>query len=69
VTKALIEAAARFAANAGATLIEAYPVDQAACKGTPSNAFTGLASAFASAGFTEVARRSPTRPIMRRQAS
>jgi len=65
VTKALIEAAADYAAKAGATIVEAYPVDKAAGKGT-SNAFTGLASSFAKAGFAEVARRSPARPIMRR---
>jgi GNAT superfamily N-acetyltransferase len=67
VTKALIEAAAGYAAESGATIVEAYPVDKAAGKGA-SNAFTGIASSFAKAGFEEVARRSPARPIMRRAA-
>jgi GNAT superfamily N-acetyltransferase len=65
VAKTLIEAAAGYAARAGATIVEAYPVDKSAGKGA-SNAFTGIASSFAAAGFAEVARRSPARPIMRR---
>ena len=68
VTKALIEAAATFAAQAGATIVEAYPMDKSVGKGA-SNAFTGVASSFAAAGFTEVARRSPTRPIMRKDVA
>ena len=66
VTRALIEAAVDYAAKAGAAVVEAYPVDKTARKGT-SNAFTGVASSFAKAGFAEVARRSPARPIMRKQ--
>ena len=65
VTRALIEAAVAFAAERGATIVEAYPVDKTQPKGV-SNAFTGIASSFAKAGFAEVARRSPARPIMRR---
>ena len=68
VTKALIAAATEFAAKSGATIVEAYPMDKSVGKGT-SNAFTGVASSFAAAGFTEVARRSPTRPIMRKSAA
>ena len=66
VTKALIEAAVAYAGKAGATIVEAYPVDKTVGKGA-SNAFTGIASSFAKAGFAEVARRSPARPIMRRR--
>lgn len=66
VTKALIEAAVAYAAKAGATMVEACPIDRTIGKGA-TNAFTGVASSFASAGFSEVARRSPTRPIVRRQ--
>ncbi|HEY1426233.1 MAG TPA: GNAT family N-acetyltransferase [Caulobacteraceae bacterium] len=65
VTKALVDAAVAYAAECGAAIVEAYPVDKAQPKGA-SNAFTGIASSFAKAGFTEVARRSPSRPIMRR---
>jgi len=65
ITKALIDAAVAYAAQAGAAIVEAYPVDKAQPKGA-SNAFTGIASSFAKSGFAEVARRSPARPIMRR---
>ena len=65
VTSALIEAALAFAAEAGAPALEAIPVDKALPKGV-SNDFTGVASTFRRLGFVEVARRSPARPIMRR---
>jgi GNAT superfamily N-acetyltransferase len=65
VMAGLLDAAADYAAAQGATLVEGYPVDPAG--GYPdAYAFTGLVSAFRRAGFQEVARRSPTRPIMRR---
>ncbi len=64
VAKALIEAAVAYARQAGAPALEAYPVDVAQPKAT-SNAFTGVASSFVKAGFREVARRAPSRPLMR----
>lgn len=66
VSAALIEAAVAHARSRGAKVVEAYPVDPA---GTQPDAFvwTGIASAYAGAGFREAARRSPTRPIMRRE--
>ncbi|HEX7077844.1 MAG TPA: GNAT family N-acetyltransferase [Candidatus Eisenbacteria bacterium] len=66
VTVALLEAAARYAARRGARMLEGYPVE--ARKGAMPDAFawTGIASAFRRAGFREAARRSKTRPIMRR---
>jgi len=66
VSVALVDAAARFARRSGARLIEGYPVDP---RRRQPDAFvwTGLASAFRRAGFVEVARRSPTRPILRRR--
>jgi hypothetical protein len=48
----------------GARVIEAYPVDSRTRRADMS-VYTGLASTFRELGFTEVARRSPTRPIMR----
>lgn len=65
VSKQLLRAAAAFARSWGARLVEGYPTDK---QGSQPDAFlwTGLASAFLSAGFAEVARRSRTRPIMRR---
>jgi len=64
VSRALIEAAASFARDQGARIVEAYPTE-ASKKQTDVFVWTGLASAFLKAGFHEVARRSPTRPIMR----
>jgi len=65
VTVGLLEAAAKHAAMRGAKLLEGYPTES---KGDSPAAwvFTGLAGAFRKAKFREVARRSPTRPIMRR---
>ena len=64
LSSALIRAAAEFARTSGAERIEAYPVDQPA--GLPDVfAFTGTLGGYLKAGFEEVARRSPTRPIVR----
>jgi len=67
VSAALIEAAARWAKRQGARLLDACPVE--ARKGRIPDAFAwhGLASAFRSCGFVEIARRSPTRPYVRRE--
>jgi hypothetical protein len=64
VTRQLVQAAAAHAAAQGAAALEAYPIDS---KATLGDAFiyTGAASTFRALGFEEVARRSPTRPIMR----
>ena len=64
VTVELLKAAAKYARSRGARIVEGYPVDPRATY-APAFAYTGLASAFLKAGFREVARRSPIRPIMR----
>jgi GNAT superfamily N-acetyltransferase len=64
VMSALIAAALQLAKRSNAPAVEAYPVDTAQPGGT-SNVFTGTMSAFRRAGFTTVARRVPSRPIMR----
>jgi GNAT superfamily N-acetyltransferase len=66
LTVRLLREAARYAASRGARILEGYPTDPK--RGRPAAAFvwTGLSSAFERAGFREVARRSPSRPIMRR---
>lgn len=64
VMSALIAAALKAAKRADAPALEAYPVDTARPDST-SNVFTGTASAFRRAGFKTVARRLPSRPIMR----
>jgi hypothetical protein len=66
LTVRMLHAACAYAAQHQAAIVEGYPVEPAAGK-KPADAFVyhGLASAFQRAGFVEVARRSPTRPIMR----
>lgn len=64
VTTALIHAAVDAAKKAKAPAIEAYPLDGNL---SPSSTSTGYASTFARLGFREIARRSPERPIMRRE--
>ncbi|HWJ35396.1 MAG TPA: GNAT family N-acetyltransferase [Steroidobacteraceae bacterium] len=64
VTSALIAAAVMAARRAKAPALEAYPFDAAE---SPSSTGTGYASTFARAGFKVIARRTPARPIMRRE--
>ncbi|MBO0763509.1 MAG: GNAT family N-acetyltransferase [Hyphomicrobiaceae bacterium] len=64
VVTQLILAALKRAKRAGAVALEAYPIDTSAPKSS-SNIFVGTASTFARAGFREVARCAPSRPIMR----
>lgn len=64
VSSLLITAALRAARAANAPAVEAYPVDTTVPGGT-SNVFPGIAASFERAGFVTVARRTPSRPIMR----
>ncbi len=66
VSRALIDGAAKFAADHGAAILEAYPVEPKKDTMPDVFAFTGIASTFRRAGFQEVARRSETRPVMRK---
>jgi GNAT superfamily N-acetyltransferase len=68
VTVALIRAATEYAKKKGAVVVEGYPIDAATGTIPDVFAWTGLAPAFRKAGFDEVERRSPTRPIMRYSA-
>ena len=61
----LLKAAVKHVATQGGTTVEAYPVEPKSNDMPPAFAWTGLASAYRAAGFTEVARRSATRPIVR----
>jgi GNAT superfamily N-acetyltransferase len=65
VSRALIEGAAAHARRRGARLVEAYPVEPKDGRMPAVFAWTGIASAYRAQGFAEVARRSPTRPLMR----
>jgi GNAT superfamily N-acetyltransferase len=64
--RALIAGAVDYAAEGGAPAVEAYPLDSKR-KTNSSEIFTGLLKAFLDQGFSEVARRSPIRPIVRRE--
>jgi len=64
VTVELLKAAVEHVRSQGGRIVEGYPVD-VKDKAAPPFIFTGTASAFQQAGFREVARHSPTRPIFR----
>lgn len=68
VGTALLEAAVGFARDHGATTVEGHPVDVAALKASRvsgSALYTGTLAMFVAAGFSEVGRTFPTRPVMR----
>jgi GNAT superfamily N-acetyltransferase len=65
VMRQLVDAAVQAARREGARLIEAYPVDSPKKLPAPF-VYTGVPAVFHDAGFEEVARRSRTRPIVRR---
>lgn len=69
VALALLRAAVEFAAERGARIVEGYPVEPKKKMVSDTFVYHGLASTFRAAGFTEVARRSETRPIMRHVTS
>jgi GNAT superfamily N-acetyltransferase len=64
---AMIEGAVAWAKKSGATIVEAYPTAPRGKRMPDVFAWTGIASAYLAAGFEEVARRSSTRPILRRE--
>lgn len=65
LSRALLAAAIDFARDQGAATLEAYPRDPAISRVSADGAYVGLEPVFRDAGFTEVARRDPKRPIMR----
>lgn len=64
VAQALLRGAVAYARKQGATLIEAYPVDRPA-RSRDEYMWFGAKSMYDHAGFKEVARRKPQRPIVR----
>lgn len=62
IMAAMIDAAVEWARVSGAPAIEACPLDGSV---SPSATSIGYATTYAAAGFVEIARRSPERPIMR----
>ncbi len=65
VTGQLLKAAITFAKEHGARIVEGYPIDTGGAKKDAVSVFTGLLPTFEQAGFVEVVRRSPARPIVR----
>jgi len=64
VAKQLLAGAVDYARRRGATIIEAYPVDKPGhC--SDETLWFGTKSMFDAAGFKEVARRKPARPVVR----
>ena len=64
VMTALIRGAVDRGRALGIPALEAYPIDTTV-EGATRNTFPGVATAFVRAGFEEIARRTPDRPIMR----
>ncbi|MBI4364872.1 MAG: GNAT family N-acetyltransferase [Candidatus Latescibacteria bacterium] len=69
VTVRLLRAAADHARKHGARILEGYPTDTHGRRSADVWVYTGLLPAFEKAGFREAARRSRSRPIMRRRLS
>jgi GNAT superfamily N-acetyltransferase len=70
VAAALLNAAIAYAAERGASMLEAYPIDPGEGRVSAASAFHGTLSMFERAGFRVVARRqwssnTPERPIVR----
>ena len=66
VARQLLAGAIDYAARRGATVVEAYPVDKRG-RCADETMWFGAHSMFDAAGFQEVARRKPTRPVVRRR--
>jgi GNAT superfamily N-acetyltransferase len=65
VASALLDAAIPFAKRHGAAVLEGYPVDPLGRRRQNAELYYGTFAMFQAGGFTEVERRSSTRPIMR----
>ena len=68
ISSALVNEAVKYCFDQGAKIVEAYPVQPKKDIMPDVFAWTGLYTTFVKAGFKEVARRSETRPIMRKYA-
>jgi GNAT superfamily N-acetyltransferase len=64
VARALLDGAVAWARTQGAKLVEAYPVDRKGA-GKDEDLWFGTKSMYDRAGFREVARRKPRRPVVR----
>jgi GNAT superfamily N-acetyltransferase len=66
VAAALLRGAVDYAARRGARIVESYPVDRTT-RGRDEDLWFGIKSMYDQAGFVEIARRKPRRPVMRLQ--
>jgi ribosomal protein S18 acetylase RimI-like enzyme len=64
VARALLDGAIAYARERGARLVEAYPVDLSV-RADAQSLWFGTKAMYDAAGFEEVARRTPERPIVR----
>jgi len=64
VARALLQGAITYAKKCGAALVEAYPVDKPT-RANDESMWFGAKSMYDKAGFVEVARRKPQRPVVR----
>ncbi|EJL78913.1 acetyltransferase [Polaromonas sp. CF318] len=64
VARALLDGAIAYAEKQGVTLLEAYPVDKPG-RAQDDSMWFGAKSMYDDAGFEEVARRKPQRPVVR----
>lgn len=64
VSAKLLEAALEHARTHGARIVEGYPIDTAVSRASSNDLYHGALSTFLDAGFTEVSRPSPSRPIV-----
>jgi GNAT superfamily N-acetyltransferase len=70
LTSVLLDGAVRLARESGARIVEGYPLDVAAkARSSSAELFHGPLSTFLAAGFREVARPRPTRPVVRLELS
>jgi hypothetical protein len=66
LTGELLDGAVALARRHGARALEAYPIDlSAAAKVSSAELYHGALTTFLGAGFTEVARPKPSRPMVR----
>ena len=68
VARSLLEGAIRYARKRGATMLEGYPVDRPG-RSSDDAMWFGAKSMYDDAGFREVARRRPNRPVVRRRTA
>jgi GNAT superfamily N-acetyltransferase len=66
VAQTMLDGAVAWARGQGATLLESYPCDKRQ-RARDDSMWFGAKAMFDRAGFVEVARRKPTRPVMRKR--